>query len=190
MKGFILTGLAAGLFASTAAAELPYYRDFVDPCYPARYEWTSHELVNAWMAPQVENGHVLDQTVWNAYFVPGTDRLTVGGMERLAYLARRRPCPDPVVYLQTAQDVPVAFDPEHPSRWVDARVRLDGGRIEVVHRYLQAYTAGRGEAFTVLLHDPQPVGMNGVEAGVSLLKMHLAPEGVLVIYGGIHSGGH
>ena len=65
MKGFILTGLVAGMFAGTAAAELPYYSDIVDPCYPARYEWMAHQNVAAWFVPQVENGHVLDQTIWN-----------------------------------------------------------------------------------------------------------------------------
>ena len=71
------------------------------------------------IAPQVSNGHVLDQTVWNYDFEPGTDKLTGGGLEHLAYLARRRPQPDPMVYLQTAQDV--AYDPASPDKLAATR---------------------------------------------------------------------
>lgn len=189
MKGFITIGLALGLFAGTAAAEMPTYREIVDVCYPWRYGYQARQNVYAWFAPQVENGHVLDQTIWNSFFVPGTDRLTAGGMEHLAYLARRRPCPDPVVYVQTAQDTPGAFDPERASRFVDARNRLDGGRIEAVRKFLMAYTAGRGELFTVVLHDPPEVGMSAVPMNVTMQKMYLAPDGVLILYGGMRTGG-
>ncbi len=62
---------------------------------------------------------MLDQTVWNYHFEPGTDKLTPGGLEHLAYLARRRPYPDPVVFLQTAQDV--AYDPARRTKMRGAR---------------------------------------------------------------------
>ena len=75
-----------------------HYRDLVDPCYPERYNYQARQEVVASYTPQVQNGHVLDQTVWNYDFEAGTDRLTGGGLEHLAYLARRRPQPDPVVY--------------------------------------------------------------------------------------------
>ena len=70
-------------------------------------------------APQVNNGQVLDQTIWNYHFEPGTDRLTAGGLEHLAYIARRRPHPDTAVYLQTAQDV--AYDPASPDKLAETR---------------------------------------------------------------------
>ena len=59
-----------------------------------------------WRA-QVHNGHVLDQTVWNSHFEPGTDHLTAGGLAHLDYLARRRPAPDTTVFLEVAKDVPL-----------------------------------------------------------------------------------
>ncbi len=124
----------------------------VDPCYPMRYGFMARQSVNAAMAPQVQNGHVLDQTVWNYYFEPGTDKLTTGGLERLAYIARRRPCPDPVLYLQTAQDL--VYDQLAPELLAQNRQILDGRRIAAVQAYLTAQTAGRPVPFQVVLHDP------------------------------------
>src|SRR3989442_571602 len=115
MKGLIATGLILGLAEGVALAGGCQYRDLVDPCYPERYEHAARVEVRSIFAPQVHNGHVLDQTIWNSYFEAGTDRLTPAGLEQLAYLVRRRPAPDPVVYLQLAQDVPVAYDPDHPD---------------------------------------------------------------------------
>src|SRR5258708_15551965 len=107
MNGFIKKQ-AAGMFligGLAALAGCSCYRDIVDPCYPARYEAESRNLVIGGLAPQVNNGHVLEQTVWNYQFEAGSDRLTPGGVQTLAYLARRRPAPDPVIYVQTAQDI-------------------------------------------------------------------------------------
>src|SRR5262245_10840716 len=122
MNGFIRkAAVLAGLVAGSAGCY--EYRDWVDPCYPMRYNAMARQEVNAGMAPQVQNGHVLDQTVWNYFFEPGTDRLTPLGLDRLAYIARRRPCPDPNLYLQTAQDL--VYDPTSPERTAEARQALD-----------------------------------------------------------------
>src|SRR5438874_2318404 len=99
------------------------YRDLVDPCYPERYKYASRKELHEAFAPQVQNGHVLDQTVWNYMFEPGTDKLTAGGLDHLAYLARRRPEPDCTIYLQTAQDL--AYDAAAPEKLVDTRRDLD-----------------------------------------------------------------
>jgi len=91
MKGFIAkTVTTVGLSGAVLGC---YYRDIVDPCYPQRYEYAARMEVNQALAPQVRNGHILEQTVWNYEFEPGTPRLTPGGMDHLAYLARRRPAP-------------------------------------------------------------------------------------------------
>src|SRR6516225_8236195 len=104
MKGFITktlkTACGLGLLGMTGC--FGYY-DLVDPCYPERYNSMARHEVNQAFAPQMQNGHILDQTIWNFKFEEGTDKLTPGGMDHLAYLARRRPCPDPTIYLQTAQ---------------------------------------------------------------------------------------
>ena len=111
MKGFIAKTASAVSFSGLALALVNgcYYRDIVDPCYPQRYEYAARMEVNQAFAPQVRNGHVLDQTLWNYEFEPGTARLTPGGMEHLAYLARRRPTPDTTPYLQLAQPPDVVY---------------------------------------------------------------------------------
>jgi len=134
-----------------------FYRDLVDPCYPARYNAMAMASVNDTFAAQVNNGHVLDQTVWNYHFERGTAKLTSMGETHLAYLARRRPAPDPKVFLQTAQDV--VYDPANPGEFAKGRAKLDGDRTQVVMNFLQADTAGRPVAFDVTVHDPAETGM-------------------------------
>src|SRR5205823_1227484 len=114
--------------------------DLYDHCYPQRYWYSSSRAVNAAFAPQVQNGHVLDQTVWNHHFVPGTDRLTMGGIEHLAYLVRRRPRPDTMLYLETANDL--VYDPACPQTLAGSRQELDVRRCQAIQRFLVAHTAG------------------------------------------------
>ena len=68
-------------------------KNLYDRCYPQRYTNLAQREVNLAFTPQVQNGHVLDQTIWNHYFEPGTDHLTEGGLAALQYISRRRPCP-------------------------------------------------------------------------------------------------
>jgi hypothetical protein len=153
------------------------YRNLVDPCYPDRYMQTSRQEVVAALAPQVNNGHALDQTVWNYHFEIGSDKLTEGGRQHLAYLARRRPAPDNVVFLQTAQDI--NYDPAAPAKFSEARVQLDNRRTQAIQNYLTAETAGRGVNFDVLVHDPGEVGISAVAGGLSAQKMNAAAVGAL-----------
>src|SRR5258708_39055153 len=98
MNGFITRSLSVAVMAGGLAASggcLPRYHDVVDPCYPDRYNYAARQEVVAGFAPQVQNGHILDQTVWNFYFDAGSDKLNPGGMDKLEQLARRRPAPDP-----------------------------------------------------------------------------------------------
>jgi hypothetical protein len=156
MKGFIKT---AALLCTAAVGGLGCYgyRDLVDPCNPQRWEYASRVETKAAFAPQVQNGHVLDQTVWNYHFEPGTAILTAGGIDKLAYLARRRPHPDPMLFLQTAQDV--SYDPMDPNKMAEARNDLDSKRIEAIQKFLQVQCWGRGVAFQVQVHDPAEVGI-------------------------------
>src|SRR5438876_1161430 len=100
MKGLIKKGVTAACLTGglAVAGGCDTYRNLVDPCYPERYEYAARQEVQAAFAPQVYNGHVLDQTVWNYHFEPGEAKLTKGGQEHLVYLARRRPCPDGTIY--------------------------------------------------------------------------------------------
>lgn len=162
MNGFIKTlsmaALVGGMLASVGCG--PNYHNVVDPCYPERYNAIARSNVREAMAPQVQNGHILDQTVWNTYFEPGTAKLNKMGIERLNYLGRRRPTPDTTVYLQTAHDSE-SYNPEKPQEYVSNRQNLDRARIEAVRNYLNASTAGRGLAFNVELHDPATADVVG-----------------------------
>ena len=93
MKGLISRAaavlcLAAGLGSFTGCGT---YRDCVDPCWPERYNSVARHSTNELCANQVNNGHILNQTVWNHHFEAGTDRLTPGGLDHLGYLSRVRP---------------------------------------------------------------------------------------------------
>jgi hypothetical protein len=173
MNGFrngrtLLAGLCG--LAVAALGGCYGYHDLVDPCYPARYDAMSHAELNAAIAPQVHNGHVLDQTVWNFYFDAGTDRLNAAGLEKLSYLGRRRPAPDTTIWLQTAEDV--VYDPAAPNKLVEARTELDNKRRESVIKYLNAETAGRGVTFNVVVHDPADAGFAARPLGASVTTMY------------------
>jgi hypothetical protein len=162
MKGFIGKCIAAlgsvGALVGMSGCHL--YSDLVDPCYPERYWYASRQNVHAAFAPQVRNGHVLDQTVWNYHFEEGSDKLTTGGMERLNYIARRRPTADACVFLQTAQNL--AYDPAKPEDFVKVRTQLDQRRVTAVKKYLAVASAGgAAPEFEVYVHNPPEVGIAG-----------------------------
>jgi hypothetical protein len=184
MKGFIPKAVwaACGAALLASAGGCLTYKDLVDPCYPERYEaMARHEVYEA-SGPQVANGHVLDQTVWNDFFEAGTDKLTPGGLEHLAYLVRRRPKPDCTVFLETAKDV--AYDPAHPEKYSDQRADLDAKRTVAVQKFLDAETAGRGLAFEVVVHNPADPSLRSVPVATSVLKMYGGAQGVLLSVGG------
>src|SRR5262245_21910936 len=96
MKGFVNKALAgAVLSGSLLAGGCYHYQKCVDPCYPERYNARARQEVISAFAPQVQNGHTLDQTLYNGQFEPGSDRLTEAGRDQLDTLMRRRPSPDP-----------------------------------------------------------------------------------------------
>jgi hypothetical protein len=149
---------AAALAAGAAGCNC--YRNWVDVSYPERYECQARESVTAALTTQAQNGHVLDQTIWNVDFDPGTARLTVAGMKHLTSLGRRRPTPDTVIYLQTANDIEV--DPEQPEGLAKKRIELDMARKESVERYLTAETGLQFEV--VMPHNPAVPYLFGKEA--------------------------
>src|SRR5262249_22150260 len=128
-----------------------------DRCWPERYNYTARQEVSAAFAPQVQNGHILDQTMWNWYFDKGEAKLNPAGMAQLDYIVRRRPAPDPNLFLATARDID--YDPDNPDKLGETRRDLDSRRAEAVKRYLAAQTAGRPMTFEVMVHDPAEVGL-------------------------------
>lgn len=153
MKGFIRNmGLGLGwalvLFGGSGCYR---YRELIDPCWPDRYNYMARRELKAAFQPQIYNGHVLDQTIWNWHFEPGTDRLTAGGLNQLAYIARRRPHPDTLLFLQTAQDI--SYDPAAPDKMSETRADLDTKRITAIQKFLVAQTGGECQ-FKIEVHDP------------------------------------
>lgn len=163
-KRVAVSCLAAGLTLCVGCTEC--YRNVVDPCYPERYGYKARQEVCQPFVAQVYNGHVLEQTVWNTHFEPGTDKLTPAGLEHLAYLARRRPVPDTTLYLQTAQDI--VYDPAAADKFVEERNTLDSKRVQAIQKYLTAQTASRPLPFEVVVHDPHEVGMAAMAANAAI----------------------
>src|SRR3954453_23076390 len=78
VAGVVLAGGAALAAGCHADGE----HGHSDPCWPERYANESRAAVVANFQPQVENGQVLDQTVWNMHFEFGTDKLNGSGMDK------------------------------------------------------------------------------------------------------------
>jgi hypothetical protein len=147
------------------------YKDLVDPCYPQRYEHMARMEVIDPMGTQVAKGHALEQTVWNYHFDAGTDKLNTMGQDHLAYLGRRLPQADPILYLQTAQLGEVTYDPATPDKLTDTRADLDAKRIAAIQKFLNAQTAGKGVAFQVITIDPGEIGLPALAVGSAYGQM-------------------
>jgi hypothetical protein len=193
MNGFITkkrvaTGMAGALVLASGCG---WYRNIVDPCYPDRYEFAARQEVKAAVAPQVNNGHVLDQTIWAHYWEPGTANLTPQGIDRLEYLVRRRPTPDPVIYLQTAQPSAddIRIDPTAPAKFAQDRATLDEKRKDALRAWLAALTSGRGLSFEVMVHDPPNVGVHASPMGIALQKSYASFQGSLPTTAGAGAAG-
>jgi hypothetical protein len=183
-------GAGAGLADATAGAgngaPVCSNKNLYDRCYPQRYNSLARREVNLGFTPQVQNGHVLDQTIWNWHFEPGTDKLTPGGMYTLQYISRRRPCPDQTVYLATALDLP--YDPHCPDRYCGARQELDSLRVAAIQKYLTGLNCGRPLDIQVLVHDPADPTISTIPASFSVLQMYARFRGGLLTGAGGQGG--
>jgi uncharacterized membrane protein YgcG len=178
MKGLVTKALAgAALAGGLSAGGCEHYQKCVDPCWPERYNNTARREVISGFAPQVQNGHILDQTVFNYQFEPGTDRLTEAGKDQLDTLVRRRPVPDPRIFLAEARDL--AYEPGNPDALDTARKDLDNRRSASIQKYLGAQTAGRPMQFEVVVHDPMPVGEHADPANRAIRLNHNSTTGTL-----------
>src|SRR5262245_33517082 len=158
------------------------YRNMHDPCWLERNSYTARQEVVEAFAPQVQNGHILDQTIWNYDFDKGTDQLNPMGMAKLDYIVRRRPFPDANVYLATAHDV--VYDPNNPDSFGLARRELDGKRTVAIRNYLHAQMVGRPMKFEIMIHDPFEVGQPAEAAAASMRLWTTAVSGSLGFGGG------
>src|SRR5262245_8030253 len=191
MKGFIAKTLcSAGLLTGAFGCNwwgIEAYSDLVDPCYPQRYNNAARQEVIGAVAPQMSNGHLLDQTLWNTHFEAGSDKLTPGGLDKLGQLLRRRPAPDPIVYVQSAQDIP--YDVANPDKFTQVREELDKKRANAVQKYMQAYAGPRGLSFQVLIHDPNQVSISAIPAGQTIQRSNAGSLGILPAGGSATTSG-
>ncbi|MBY0512567.1 MAG: hypothetical protein K2P78_01485 [Gemmataceae bacterium] len=127
------------------------YRTWVDTSYPERYNATARAETVAPFAAQVNNGHVLNQTIWNWYFEAGTDKLNTAGMAKLDSIAQTRPGPDGRLYLQAARDLRVT--PENQDKLGDLRNDLTVKRAAAVQKYMASQPAVQPAAYEVYVHD-------------------------------------
>jgi hypothetical protein len=181
-------GCGGGHGSGAGAPPVCSNKDLYDRCWPQRYTSLARREVNLAFTPQVQNGHVLDQTVWNHYFEPGTDKLTPGGLAALQTISRRRPCPDQTIYLATSLDMP--YDPNCPDRYCGARQELDSRRAAAVQKYLAGLNCGRPIDFQVLVHDPADVSIATLPASSAVIQMYARYRGGLAggAGGGIGGG--
>jgi hypothetical protein len=177
MKGFMAKSLAGLTLASGLVATCGCRQEgkCVDPCYPERYTYVARQEVVSAFAPQVQNGHILDQTIWNYHFEPGKDDLNIGGRDHLDGLMRRRPHPDARIYLATARDI--GFDPLNPDKFVEFRRELDDKRAAAIQKYMTAQTAGRPMQFEVVVHDPSDTAQHASPVNRSVLLNHNTTSG-------------
>ena len=131
------------------------YRDVVDPYYPKRYSVEARNSVRASLAPQVSNGNVLDQTVWDFHFETGKPELNAMGKDHLKRLTRRRPAAQEVIFLQVAQN------PDENAN----NKELNKTRSENIKAYMTKISEDKVHPeFQVVLHDPAEVSGSGIEA--------------------------
>lgn len=144
------------------------YRNYVDPCYPERYNHAARQATLAPFAQQVHNGHVLNQTIYTYQFEYGTDKLNPSGMAKLDSIARTRPAPDPRLYLQAAtDDIPVTD--ANADKVVEQRTELDAKRAAAIQKYLAAVPTFAPVNYEVLVHNPATPGIYS-EFGVSAYR--------------------
>jgi hypothetical protein len=181
MKGFMQSAFAAvcaaGALGSIGCTGGERYRNLIDPCRQERYSAMARQEVITSFTPQVMNGRILDQTIWNHDFEAGSDKLHPKGMDKLDQIVRRRPEPDPRVFIATARDV--GYNPEKAVEFADARRDLDAKRAAAIQKYLGAQTAGRPMTFEVLIHDPAEPGLAGVSARAGVLVQRSNYTGAL-----------
>ncbi|HYH67249.1 MAG TPA: hypothetical protein VD866_21310 [Urbifossiella sp.] len=134
------------------------YYNAVDPCYPERYNAQARASVLVPFAAQVNNGHVLEQTVWNWHFDTSSDTLNPAGQAKLDAIAQKRPHPDGKVYLQVARDIP-AYGAGGLETVAARRDDLTAKRAETIRKYMAAQPALQPVTYEVHVIDAPVPGM-------------------------------
>jgi hypothetical protein len=179
MNGRMKKGITAGLLVAGAFAGAGCcgsYNDLVDPCYPQRYNCMSRAEVDAPLAAQARNGLILDQTLFVHHFAAGSENLLPGGQALLARVARRRPFPEPEVFIQAAQ---APYDFEYTTGKEDEALgrqqELNEKRREATLAFLRRVRPD--VPFTVTIHKPSSIGMSAREATTAVQQLRGSATG-------------
>jgi hypothetical protein len=180
MKGFIAKTAAAVFVTGGLAAGggCVSFRDLYDTCWPERYNYAAKKEVCETFSPQVHNGRIIDQTIWDYYFEPNSEKLTPEGREHLKWILQRRPWPDTTIYLATANELGVSalgagvppipaalvYDRDNPEKFAERRYELDMLRQQEIRKYLAAQTGGRADCFNIVVHNPSEIPPHGLRA--------------------------
>jgi uncharacterized membrane protein YgcG len=192
MDGIIHKCAKAVVLSAGLVTFVGCYRDVVDTCYPDRYNFVAHNTVCATLKAQVNNGHVLDQTLWNWHFEEGKANLNDAGQEQVQALLRRRPQPDTVIYLQTAQvgsNLDVKFDPAAPEKTAVARKSLDDARRESVKTFVKALGASDLNVQIMDPHDPTQISLPAEQGARTIGLWNANAQGKMSSSGGGGGGG-
>lgn len=138
-KAFV-AALAAGVLGAVGCSGPGLQESFQNVnnnnSWPERNSALARQAVLHPFEVQQNNAAVVNDVILNAHFDNGTDALNGVGRDKLDQLARRMPSPNPVVWLQTANDV--VYESKSPDKSAAARAELDTKRSAAVLAYLRA----------------------------------------------------
>lgn len=161
------------------------FHEVVDPCYPERYNCKAREEVNDFRQVQIQNGTMYEQTMFVHHFNPASEVLHPGGVAHLQRLANRRPAPEAVIYLQTAQNN-YDLDYKKPEEYASKRKELDEKRKLEIEKFLKMERPD--VTFTVVLSNPAKLGLSGAEGREAVKDIRSTAHGYFMIPG-FQSGG-
>jgi outer membrane protein OmpA-like peptidoglycan-associated protein len=156
----LAAALAAGVLGAAGCANGPGLQESFqnvnnNNSWPERNGALARQTVLHPFEVQQNNAAVVNDVILNAYFDNGTDALNGVGRDKLDQLARKMPAPNPVVWLQTANDV--VYEAKAADRTVAGRNDLDQKRAAAVLAYLSSRPGCRGVGFNVqVLDNPDP----------------------------------
>ena len=162
------------------------FHELVDPCYPERYNCKAREEVNDLRNLQVQNGTMYEQTMFVHHFNPASEVLHPGGVPQLQRLANRRPAPETVIYLQTAQNS-YDLDYKKADEYASKRKELDEKRKQEIEKFLKIERPDVN--FTVVVANPGKVGISGAEGRAAINNIRSTSRGYFMIPGFQDSGG-
>ena len=162
------------------------FHEVVDPCYPERYNCKAREEVSDLRAAQVQQGLIYEQTLFVHHFNPASETLHPGGIALLQRLANRRPAPEAVIYLQTAQNN-YDLDYKKPEEYASKRKELDDKRKLEIEKFLKMERPDVN--FTVVVSNPAKVGISGAEGRAAVNDIRSSAKGSFMIPGFSGGGG-